>query len=116
MKCAYSLPQSTKAANRGSAAAAVAAADRPWDRARDSCHRILPEGGRHCGRNFVCLVVQQSCTWCLGGLCERKIGQDQSMKTARDFWNVVVVARRIEDRLWRARRREGRMIVSVPHP
>jgi len=43
-----------------------------------------------------------------------KIGQDLSRKTARDFWYVE--AHRIEDRLWRARRREGLMIGSVPPP
>lgn len=108
MKCAYSPFQSTKAANRGSAA------DLPADRARRSYCHILPEGGRHCGQNFVCLAVQWGCTWCLGALCGTRIGQDLSRKTARDFWYVE--AHRIKDSLWRARRREGLMIGSVPPP
>ena len=114
VKCAYSRLQSTKVENRGSAVAA-AAADLPSDRVRGSYCHILPEGGRHCGQNFVCLVEQQSCTWCLGEWCARKIGQDLSRKTVRDFC-YVVAHHRIKDSLWRARRREGLMIGSVPPP
>jgi len=54
VKCAYFRDQSTKVENRGSAAAA----DLPSDRVRDSYWHILPEGGRRCGQNFVCLVVR----------------------------------------------------------
>jgi hypothetical protein len=41
-------------------------------------------------------------------------GQDRSRKTARDFSNAA--SHRIEDRLWRARRRAGPLIGSVPLP
>lgn len=41
-------------------------------------------------------------------------GQDPSRKTARDF--SYAKTRRIRDSLWRARRREGPLIDSVPLP
>lgn len=41
-------------------------------------------------------------------------GQDQSRKTARNFSHVEAL--RIKDSLWRARRREGLWIGSVPLP